>query len=145
MTTTTTAPVDLYQVIAKHLDEWLPTFREVGSRDEVIDAIRSYTSSGREYVDTDWLKEGPWDGRFFGAPHCVDITPGGLPETWRITDCDRIVAEPYIGDDGTALVQLLTACESEEHNTPLTLDEAEAYGHAILTAVAAARKAVAAR
>ncbi|WP_324649864.1 hypothetical protein [Georgenia sp. H159] len=92
------------------------------------------------YVDAEWLEE-PWDGRGWGAPHCADITPGALPARWRTTNIDRIVAEPHIDDDGTAFVLLLTACESEEHDTPLTLDEAEAYGHAILEAVRAAREA----
>jgi hypothetical protein len=96
----------------------------------------------RTGIDADW-PDGRWgDDEVMGPSWYVELTPGALPATVRRTDYDRIAVQPSVRESRAAHVSLLVACESVEHNTELTLDEAEAYGHAILAAVAAARTRV---
>lgn len=42
MTEATGNAPNVYREIADHIDRWMPTFRELGSHDEIIDAIRAY-------------------------------------------------------------------------------------------------------
>lgn len=104
-----------------------------------LEGARRSAANVRAGIDADW-PDGRWGAdKAMGPSWYVELTPGALPAEIRQTEYDRIAVQPAVFEGEVAHVSLLAGCEGGEHNTELTIDEAEAYGRAILEAVAAAR------
>lgn len=107
----------------------------LSGRVNIIDLDGGYVVISDGDSESYYVSDEPEPGH--GSHLCVDLDPLALPEHLRgdDVDIDRITVEQKISHDGVRFVELSTI-PGPEAVSWLTLQEAEAYGRAILAAVA---------